>query len=213
MPEMMARAGAEEAAMGLPQDGPSPGGWPAAAPRVVVIGGGFAGLRAVRELRRAGVEVTLPGFPEVFAVGDMVRVCDGAGSTLPIPGVAPAAIQQGRHAARTLRRRLAGRPAKPFSYRDKGSLATIGRKAAVAQIHGARLSGLLAWLAWLLVHLYFLMGLQNRFIVFVRWTASFITRGRGARLITEAASSATTQAEQKRRRASPQPPDPSRRLK
>ena len=145
------------------------------------------------ELDRAGritvqPDLTLPGFPEVFAVGDMVRVCDGAGSTLPIPGVAPAAIQQGRHAARTLRRRLAGRPAKPFSYRDKGSLATIGRKAAVAQIHGARLSGLLAWLAWLLVHLYFLMGLQNRFIVFVRWTASFITRGRGARLITEAAT-------------------------
>jgi NADH dehydrogenase len=75
---------------------------------------------------------------------------------------------------------------KPFTYRDRGSLATIGRKAAVAQIHGAMLSGLLAWLAWLLVHLFFLMGLQNRFIVFVRWTVSFITRGRGGRLITTA---------------------------
>jgi NADH dehydrogenase len=145
------------------------------------------------ELDRAGritvqPDLTLPGFPEVFAVGDMVRVSDGAGSTLHIPGVAPAAIQQGRHASRTILRRLARRPAKPFTYRDKGSLATIGRKAAVAQVHGAMLSGLLAWLAWLLVHLYFLMGLQNRFIVFVRWTVSFITRGRGARLITETAT-------------------------
>lgn len=148
-------------------------------------------------------DLTLPGFPEVFAVGDMVRVSDGAGSTLDIPGVAPAAIQEGRHAARTLRRLLAGRPAEPFSYRDKGSLATIGRKAAVAQIHGATLSGLLAWLAWLLVHLYFLMGLQNRFIVFVRWTVSFITRGRGARLITEAAALSDDASRQKRQRASP----------
>src|SRR5262249_50945069 len=109
------------------------------------------------ELDRAGritvqPDLTLPGFPEVFAVGDMVRVSDGAGSTLHIPGVASAAIQEGRHAARTLLRRLARRPAKPFTYRDKGSLATIGRKAAVAQVHGAMLSGLLAWLAWLLVH-------------------------------------------------------------
>jgi NADH:ubiquinone reductase (H+-translocating) len=74
----------------------------------------------------------------------------------------------------------------PFAYRDKGSLATIGRKAAVAQIHRARLSGLLAWMAWLLIHLFFLVGLQNRFIVFVRWTVSFVTHGRGARLITAA---------------------------
>ena len=149
------------------------------------------------ELDRAGritvqPDLTLPGFPEVFAVGDMVRVSDGAGSTLHIPGVAPAAIQEGRHAARTILRRLARRPAKPFTYHDKGSLATIGRKAAVAQVHGAMLSGLLAWLAWLLVHLYFLMGLQNRFIVLVRWTVSFITRGRGARLITETATPSDT---------------------
>jgi len=149
------------------------------------------------ELDRAGritvqPDLTLPGFPEVFAVGDMVRVSDGAGSTLHVPGVAPAAMQEGRHAARTIVRRLARRPAKPFTYHDKGSLATIGRKAAVAQIHGAMLSGLLAWLAWLLVHLYFLMGLQNRFIVFVRWTVSFITRGRGSRLITETATPGDT---------------------
>jgi len=149
------------------------------------------------ELDRAGritvqPDLTLPGFPEVFAVGDMVRVSDGAGSTLHIPGVAPAALQEGSHAARTILRCLARRPATPFTYHDKGSLATIGRKGAVAQIHGAMLSGLLAWLAWLLVHLYFLMGLENRFIVFVRWTVSFITRGRGARLITETATPSDT---------------------
>ena len=98
-------------------------------------------------------DLTLPGFPEVFAAGDMVRVADGTDATLPIPGVAPAAIQGGRHAARARRLRLAGRAVRarrlrlagravpPFAYRDKGSLATIGRKAAVAQIHRARLSG------------------------------------------------------------------------
>ena len=128
-------------------------------------------------------DLTLPGFPEVFAVGDMVRVSDGASATLPIPGVAPAASQEGRYVARAIRLRVAGRAAKPFTYRDKGSLATIGRKAAVAQIHRARLSGLPAWIAWLFVHLYFLMGLQNRLVVVVHWTVSFVTRGRSARVI------------------------------
>ena len=129
-------------------------------------------------------DLTLPGFPEVFAVGDMVRVSDGTGATLSIPGVAPAAMQEGRHAALALRLHLAGLAAPRFTYRDKGSLATIGRAEAVAQIRRARLSGLLAWMAWLLIHLSYLMGSQNRFIVFIRWTASFVTRGRGARLIS-----------------------------
>ena len=143
-------------------------------------------------------DLTLPGFPEVFAVGDMVRVSDGASATLPIPGVASAAMQEGRHVARALRLRLAGRAAKPFTYRDKGSLATIGRKAAVAQIHRVRLSGFPAWLAWVTIHLHFLMGgLQNQFIVLVRWTVSFVTRGRSSRLITAAGSPgpAATQAD------------------
>src|SRR5262249_20994511 len=99
-------------------------------------------------------DLTLPGFPEVFAVGDMVRVSDGASATLPIPGTASAAMQEGRHVAQALRRRLAGRVGKIFAYRDKGSLATIGRKAAVAQIHRARLSGFPAWLAWVIIHLH-----------------------------------------------------------
>ena len=129
-------------------------------------------------------DLTVPGFPEVFAVGDMVRVSDGTGATLPIPGTAPAAVQEGRYAARVIRLRLAGRAAPRFGYHDRGSLATIGRKAAVAQTRRARLNGLPAWLAWLAIHLCFLMGWQNRLIVLVRWTASFITHGRGARLIT-----------------------------
>jgi len=144
-------------------------------------------------------DLTLPGFPEVSAVGDMVRVSDGASATLPIPGTASAAMQEGHHVAQALRLRLAGRAAKPFAYRDKGSLATIGRKAAVAQIHGVKLTGFPAWLAWLIIHLHFLMGgLQNQFIVLVRWTVSFVTHGRSSRLITASGPPprpAATQAE------------------
>jgi NADH:ubiquinone reductase (H+-translocating) len=140
------------------------------------------------ELDRAGrilvrPDLTLPGFPEVFAIGDMARVSDGHGATRPIPGVAPAAMQEGHYVARTIRQRMAGIATPAFTYRDKGSLATIGRRAAVVQIRRARLSGLPAWLAWLLIHLYYLTGLQNRLVVLVRWTVSFLTRGRTARLI------------------------------
>jgi NADH dehydrogenase len=130
-------------------------------------------------------DLSLPGHPEVFALGDMVRVSDGRGGQIPLPGVAPAAMQQGRYAARVVRARLAGKsPPKPFRYIDKGNLATIGRMKAVGEIKGLRLSGTIAWLGWLFIHLFYLTGLQNRFLVFVRWTVSFLTRGRGARLIT-----------------------------
>jgi NADH dehydrogenase len=130
-------------------------------------------------------DLTLPGHPEVFALGDMVRVSDGRGGLIPLPGVAPAAMQQGRYAARVLRARLAGAPAPaPFRYADMGYLATIGRMKAVGEFKGLRLSGTIAWLGWLFIHLFYLTGLQNRFLVFVRWTVSFLTRGRGARLIT-----------------------------
>ncbi len=123
--------------------------------------------------------LTLPGHPEVFAVGDMVRLKDTA-----LPGVAPVAMQQGRYAARAVRNRLAGKPTSAFHYRDKGNLATIGRGAAVADIKGMRLSGFVAWFIWLTVHLFYLIGFQNRLLVFIRWSMSFVTRGRGARLIT-----------------------------
>jgi NADH dehydrogenase len=134
-------------------------------------------------------DLTLPGHPEVFALGDMVRVHDGDGRSVVFPGVAPVAMQQGRYVARVVCARLRGQESRPFRYRDKGNLATIGRAAAVADIKRIRLSGLLAWLMWLVVHLWYLVGFQNRILVFIRWSISFATRGRGARLITRAATS------------------------
>jgi NADH dehydrogenase len=129
-------------------------------------------------------DLTLPGHPEVFALGDMVRVRGSDGEPVVLPGVAPVAMQQGRYAAKVVRARLAGRDAKPFHYIDKGNLATIGRAAAVADIKGLKLSGFIAWITWLLVHLWYLVGFQNRIVVFIRWLFSFATHGRGARLIT-----------------------------
>ena len=131
-----------------------------------------------------GPDLTLPGHPEVLAIGDMVRVRHSDGSVEMLPGVAPAAMQQGRYAARVVRARLEGRAAPPFHYFDKGNLATIGRAAAVADIKGIHLWGFLAWATWLSVHLWYLVGFQNRLLVFIQWAYSFITRGRGARLIT-----------------------------
>src|SRR5207248_11391198 len=128
--------------------------------------------RSGAELDRAGrvtveADLTLPGHPEVFALGDMVRLHDGA-----LPGVAPVAMQQGRYAGRVVRERLRSRETPPFRYRDKGNLATIGRAAAVAEIKGLRLSGFLAWITWLVVHLWYLVGFQNRLLVVVRWSFS-----------------------------------------
>ena len=150
--------------------------------------------RSGAELDRAGrvavaPDLTLPGHPEVFALGDMVRVCGDDGVPRVLPGVAPVAMQEGRYAANAVRTRLRGKDAPPFRYHDKGNLATIGRAAAVADIRGVRLSGLIAWLTWLLVHLWYLVGFQNRIVVFIRWSFSFATHGRGARLITEASRS------------------------
>jgi NADH:ubiquinone reductase (H+-translocating) len=135
-------------------------------------------------------DLTLPGHPEVFALGDMVRVRGRDGSATTFPGVAPVAMQQGRYAAKAVRARLDGRAAPPFRYHDKGNLATIGRAAAVADIKGIKLSGLLAWITWLVVHLFYLVGSQNRLLVVIRWSISFATRGRGARLITSPANAA-----------------------
>jgi NADH:ubiquinone reductase (H+-translocating) len=129
--------------------------------------------------------LTLPGRPEVFALGDMVRVEDGDGSPLALPGLAPVAIQQGAYVARAIEERLRGRTPRPFRYRDKGNLATIGRSKAVADIGGLRVSGFVAWALWLLVHIVYLIGFENRLLVVARWTISFVTRGRGARLIVE----------------------------
>lgn len=130
-------------------------------------------------------DLTLPGHPEVMALGDMVRVADAHGEGVQFPGIAPVAMQQGRYAARVVRDRLRGRTTPSFHYRDKGNLATIGRAKAVADIRGLRLSGFLAWVTWLVVHLFYLVGFQNRVLVLIRWAISFVTRGRGARLITQ----------------------------
>ncbi len=130
-------------------------------------------------------DLTLPGHPEVFALGDMVRVRGTGGAPVVLPGVAPVAMQQGRYAAKLIRARMRGRATQPFRYRDKGNLATIGRAAGVADIKGLKLSGFIAWITWLVVHLWYLIGFQNRVLVFIRWSFSFATHGRGARLITE----------------------------
>jgi NADH dehydrogenase len=129
-------------------------------------------------------DLSLPGHPEVLALGDMVRVRRDDGSVETLPGVAPVAMQQGRYAAKVIRARLAGRSVAAFRYRDKGNLATIGRAHAVADLRLVRLSGFPAWLTWLTVHLFYLVGFENRVLVFIRWSFSFFTRGRGARLIT-----------------------------
>jgi NADH:ubiquinone reductase (H+-translocating) len=140
------------------------------------------------ELDRAGriavePDLTLPGHPEVLALGDMVRIRDARGEPQVLPGVAPVAMQQGRYAAALVRARLRDRPCRPFRYRDKGNLATIGRARAVGDLHVLRLSGFPAWITWLVVHLWYLVGFQNRLLVLIRWAFSFVTRGRGARLI------------------------------
>jgi NADH dehydrogenase len=138
-----------------------------------------------------GPDLTVPGHPEVIALGDMASVHDAAGTALGLPGLASTAMQQGRYAAGMIRRRTQGEPAPPFVFRDKGSLATIGRARAVADIHGVAISGIAAWLIWLNVHIFYLAGLQNRLLVLTRWTFSFVTRGRNARLITGDPATAT----------------------
>jgi NADH:quinone reductase (non-electrogenic) len=149
---------------------------------------GRLGERSGAERDRAGriaveADLTLPGHPEVFAIGDMVRVRGADGVVVVLPGVAPVAMQQGRYVATVVSERLRGRETRPFSYRDKGNLATIGRAAAVADIKGLHLSGFLAWSTWLFVHLWYLVGFENRLLVVIRWAFSFSTHGRGARLV------------------------------
>lgn len=139
------------------------------------------------EVDRAGrvivaPDLTVPGHEDLHVIGDLASVKREDGS--PVPGVAPAAIQEGRHVARNIRRALRGEPRLPFRYRDRGSLATIGRAAAVADLGWIKLSGLIAWLAWLGIHIFFLIGFRNRFVVLSEWAWSYLTYERGARLIT-----------------------------
>ena len=153
-----------------------------------------AGVTASRLARTLGVELdrvgrvlvrpdlTVPGHPEAFVVGDLAAFLDTKG--MQLPGLAPVAIQQGRHAARNILRALKGQPHRPFRYADRGMLATIGRAAAVADLGRVRFSGYIAWLAWLSVHIFWLIGFRNRFIVLFEWAWAYVTYQRAVRLIT-----------------------------
>jgi len=128
-----------------------------------------------------GADLSVPGHPEVFVLGDLAHAADADGK--PLPGLAPVALQQGRAAARNILRDLDAGPRHPFHYLDKGMLATIGKNQAVGQFRTLRFTGFTAWLAWLFVHIYFLTGFANRLLVVFHWAWSYVTFSRGARLI------------------------------
>lgn len=162
----------------------------------IIWGAGVGGAPIAKqlgvELDRGGrikvlPDCSVPGHPEVFALGDMVSLVDANG--VNVPGVAQGAMQMGRHAAQLIERELRGEKLAPvgrkaFAYHDKGSMATIGRSSAVALIQNRKLSGFPAWIAWLGVHLIFLVGFRNRFFVLMHWIYSYVTYKRGARIIT-----------------------------
>jgi NADH:ubiquinone reductase (H+-translocating) len=138
---------------------------------------------------KVGPDLEVPGYPNVFVIGDTVFALGPNGR--PVPGIAPAAKQMGHHVGRLIAAQVAGRPHPgPFRYRHMGSLATIGRKAAVADFGRVRLSGLPAWILWAVAHVYFLIGWRNRLVVSLNWFWSYLTFERGARLITGASSEA-----------------------
>jgi NADH dehydrogenase len=145
------------------------------------------GKAAGAEVDRAGrvivgPDLSVPGHPGVFVIGDLASSKQPNGK--PCPGVAPVAMQQGRYVANLIKARLRGRTLKPFVYRDPGSMATIGSGAAVAQVGAWRFSGLIAWLAWLFIHLIYLIEFDNRVLVVTQWAWNYFTRNRSARLIT-----------------------------
>ena len=128
-------------------------------------------------------DLSVPGHPEIFIVGDAAFATDAIGE--PLPGLAPVAQQQGQYVGELIARRVRGQPAPPpFRYRDKGALATIGRHSAIADLGWIRLTGWVAWLLWGVVHIFFLIGFRNRMAVFLNWIWAWLTYGRGARLIT-----------------------------
>jgi NADH dehydrogenase len=168
------------------------------ASRTVLWGAGVAAPPLARALQeatgcaldrmgrvRVGPDLAVPGHPDIYVIGDMAHV-EVKGQ--PLPCIAPPAIQGGRHVARLIRARIAGNPDRPaFRYFDKGSLATIGRSAAVAEFRGIKFWGFPAWMLWLVVHLVYLIGFENRAIVMFQWINMFIMKQRGARIILERA--------------------------
>ncbi len=146
-------------------------------------------------------DLTIPGHPEVFVIGDLAAFVHQDGG--PLPGMAPVAIQMGRHAAASVLGDARGEPRRPFRYRNKGIMATIGRNAAVVERGCIQLTGAVGWAAWLIVHILFLIGFRNRLLVLFEWAWAYVTFNRGVRLITGDPQSSWGGA----RRAAP-PPDP-----
>ncbi len=175
---------------GITQDGVSVGGISIPTKTVVWAAGNLASplLRSLGAPVDAqgrvmvGEDCTIPAHPEVFVLGDAACFDHQEGG--PLPGLSPVAIQMGRHAAKTISRDLRGHARRPFRYRDKGQLAVIGRGRAVADIGRLHFSGFVAWLTWIFVHIFFLIGFRNRIIVLMEWAWSYLTFQRGARLIT-----------------------------
>jgi NADH dehydrogenase len=128
-------------------------------------------------------DLSVPGHPHAFVIGDLASIVDPK-TGKPVPGLAPAALQEGRHAADNVLRAIGGKTTVPFHYVDKGNLATIGKAAAVADFGWLRISGLVAWVLWIVVHIFFLIGFRNRVIVMFEWAWAYFTSQRGARLIT-----------------------------
>jgi NADH dehydrogenase len=185
--------------------------------RTVLWGAGVAASPLARalgvDLDKAGrvkvnPDLTIPGHEDVYVAGDLAAALQADGT--PVPGVAPAAIQEGRHVARNIEASLRGAPRQPFRYWNKGILATIGRARAVGEVGRFHLKGTIAWLAWLFVHILFLIGFRNRFMVLLQWAWHYATFGRGARLITDTAGRWQYAAEaaeaERRERGGPQPP-------
>ncbi|HTQ04764.1 MAG TPA: NAD(P)/FAD-dependent oxidoreductase [Polyangiaceae bacterium] len=174
-----------------------------------VMGSGFARALSVPLDRAQRIvvqdDLTIAGHPGAFAIGDVASLTQGG---VLVPGVAPAAVQEARHTARNILRAMHGEPLVPFRYRNKGSLATIGRSAAVADLTKVKLSGPLAWLAWLFLHLFFLVGFRNRVFVLFEWIWSFVSYDRGARLITGPLYRHPTQPRAERPPPSLSPTDP-----
>ena len=153
----------------------------AAGVRASDLGASFGAERDGQGRVKVEPDLSVPGHPELLVLGDLAHVPGPDGR--PLPGIAPVALQQGRHAARTILGDLRGKPRQPFVYRDKGQMATIGRSRAVVQTGALRIGGLFAWIAWLVIHIYYLSGFKNRLFVLFQWAWSYFTFARGARLI------------------------------
>ena len=132
-------------------------------------------------------DCSLPGHPEAFCIGDMAHFVP-VGESRPLPGVAPVAMQEGVHVAKTIRRHLAGKPSEPFVYFDKGAMATIGTWRAVLEFRGLKMTGPLAWLGWIAVHVFYIIGFRNRLLVLIEWGWALLAKKRGARLLVAPAA-------------------------